>query len=313
MHSNKESISVIIPTINRKDVLLDTLYYLNLQVGVEFEVIIIDQSDSNLLSSNELSEFKYFIKYYKSENKNASHARNIGILESKYDVVLILDDDVIIEDKRFLYNHIINYREKLVDGVFGQVLQRGKKPTGKRNFLSKSNKFGWMFFPPNYNARVELFGIGMAGNLSFRKEKALKVGAMDENYIKGAYREESDFLMRMYMSDAKIVFDPLCSLNHIGNNTGGIRSWKKDKLRPYHHCVSEWYFNFKYSSNSGYLISLYSVVRRQLVYGDIIRNPFLLPSACYQFFSSFISAFKLYKSGSKYIDKTSYDFVERLF
>ena len=311
---NIETISVIIPTINRKDVLLDTLYYLNSQIRVDFEVIIIDQSDSNLLSSSEVSAFNnFFIKYFKSENKNASHARNIGVLESKHDIVIILDDDVIINDELFLYKHLQNYRSPEIDGVFGQVLQKNKTPTGIRNFLSKNSKFGWMFFPPNYNARVELFGIGMAGNLSFKKEKAISVGCMDENYIKGAYREESDFLMRMYSNNSRIVFDPSCSLNHIGNDTGGIRSWNKSKLRPFHHCVSEWYFNLKYSNNSGYLMSLYSIIRRQLVYGDIARNPLLLPSAFYQFISSFIQAFKLYKSGAKYIDRTSYDCVERLF
>lgn len=302
-----QAISVVIPTINRKVDLINTIQNLKSQKKVDFEVIIIDQSEMQSLSKIEIDSFSINVHYFTSKEKNASYSRNIGLRKAKYDIVLFLDDDVIINDELFLFQHLINYNDPAIQGVFGQILLQNQKPTSVRPHISKNKKCGWMFFPPNYNARTELFGIGMAGNLSIMKELAIAVGGMDENYIKGAYREESDFTFRYYICGYKIIFDPSCSLIHIGSEVGGIRSWAKgSSLKAFHHCVSEIYFTRKYYKNIGLIPSVYSILRRQIFNRPVLLSPFDIYLATKQLIASYFASTKLLNQKSALINNEKF-------
>ncbi len=222
----KYELSVIIPTINRFDVLINTLNDLNKQKDVCFEVIIIDQStgipDGFL---EKMDDFKYDIRFFKQKELSASKARNVGLLKSKSDIVLFFDDDVIIKTPFLLKKHLINFLDETIDGVFGQILLTDEKKVNRRSKKSYNRRYGWLFFPSNYTARVIQRGIGMAGNLSVRKDACINVGGMDHNFVRGAYREESDFIQRFWNHNFNIVFDPEASLIHIGHTSGGVRNW----------------------------------------------------------------------------------------
>ena len=88
-------VSVLIPTLNRPELLLRTLGHLVNQSHGNHEIIIVDQSDVSLKES----EWKGFsggkIRYVHIEEKNLPNARNIAIRRSRGDILLFLDDDVI--------------------------------------------------------------------------------------------------------------------------------------------------------------------------------------------------------------------------
>ena len=105
-------ISVIIPTLNRKNDLEKTLMSISKCDKLPFEVIIIDQSDND-----ETKEFcnnfnVLNIRYFYTETKSSSLARNIWIdsLNKDSDFVLFLDDDVLLEKDFFteLENFFLN-------------------------------------------------------------------------------------------------------------------------------------------------------------------------------------------------------------
>ena len=84
-------ISIIIPTLNRQNNLLDTVNYLNLQFFKNFEIIIIDQNKPYNLNFYKYLKTKYKnlqIKILKQEKKNASLARNFGAKCAKNEILL---------------------------------------------------------------------------------------------------------------------------------------------------------------------------------------------------------------------------------
>lgn len=280
-------ISIIIPTINRYEDLQNTLNDLSKQSIQNFEVIIIDQTDKDKSKKIAGDKITHLHKNYKS----ASKARNDGLLIAKAGIVLFLDDDVIIENRDFLKNHIRHYENSSISGVSGAILNLDRK--WNENLQKKANHpyLGWIYTPRNYNKTLNISD-GGAGNLSVNKKWAIAVGGMDENYIKGAYREESDFCLRLTKKYGKLIYDPEAELIHIGNPTGGTRSWKSTKgvIHGKHHMFGAWYFMFK---NLPWFIwpeYTWLTIRRFILHKKLIVRFYLLPKALYWFISMFFLA-----------------------
>lgn len=100
---------------------------------------------------------------------------------------------------------------------------------------------GWAYYPSNQGTQAWL-RVGRSNNLSVRRDAALACGGMDEQFEKGAHREEADFGLRITQDGRRFIFDPFASLVHIGNAEGGIRSWQQgDSVKALHHMVGDLY------------------------------------------------------------------------
>ena len=100
---NNSLISIIIPTLNRYDALSSLLIDLEAQKYNKFEVIIIDQSDD--YNEQFYEDFNLDINLIRQKEKALWKARNRGIIESKTDLLVFLDDDSRIEND-WIYQHI---------------------------------------------------------------------------------------------------------------------------------------------------------------------------------------------------------------
>ncbi len=300
-NQKKEQISIVIPTIGRDRILVDTLLALEAQNDVVFEVIIVNQNDSVLPTLKEyLVQSKLNIKHLNQKEKNASKARNKGANDASSSILLFLDDDVIIHDNLFLRSHLKNYENDAISGVAGQILAVGSKERLNRHAWSKSNYYGWLYFPLNFNERITLGGVGAAANLSVRKKVFFAVGGMDENFEKGAFREESDFIQRCNKSGYALVFDPKCSLVHIGDKTGGIRSWGQSVgLQQMHHVVGEWYFTIKHINKYNYFHFLIALIRRQVLNRANVTRPHRLFQATCRSLKGLLIAYRVKLKGEK--------------
>ncbi|WP_340022728.1 glycosyltransferase [Paenibacillus sp. FSL K6-1096] len=102
-------VSVIIPTYNKKERLKYTLDSLNNQVLVDpthIEIIIVDDGSSD--GTQELINqfnFKYPVKYIYQINTGRSSARNVGIRNAEFSVLLFCDDDMLMPGN-FVANHL---------------------------------------------------------------------------------------------------------------------------------------------------------------------------------------------------------------
>ena len=234
-------ISIIIPTYNRYSCLRDTCEYLSLQEDCSFEILIIDQTseDHRQYISGEN------IRYFSLEKPSASAARNLGILHAKSDILLFIDDDVIIEDRRFLLSHCKHYKDPSVVGVAGGAPDVGQSINLGHHRFFRSTGIGWVYFSSNYGCQTWVEA-GRANNLSCRKNLAISVGGMDERFERGAHREEADFCLRLTRKYGPLLYAPWTSLVHIGNSSGGIRSWQKEeKIKAKHHMVGDLYMMLK--------------------------------------------------------------------
>lgn len=241
-------LSIIIPTLGRKQELFNTINDLSRQMlpKESWELIVILQNQPDLEAfKSQNTKWGIQLKVVFSPAPNASLARNIGLLESKGEIVLFLDDDLEINNPTFLTHHLDAYENQKISGVFGQVTDPGVPPRSTRHKWSHKKHIGWMFFPPNYDKECYIDN-GGAGNLSVKKDLALKVGGMDNLFEKGAHREESDFCLRLTRQFGKILFAPKATVVHLGAAQGGCRNWgKNDGVHPFHHVFGEWYFILK--------------------------------------------------------------------
>ena len=280
-------ISIIIPTINRYEDLHNTLTDLKKQSVQDFEVIIIDQTDKEKFKKIEGDKIFNFHKTFKS----ASKARNIGLLEAKSPITLFLDDDVIIESPDFLKNHLQHYENPKTSGVAGAILDLNRKWCENLPKRTSHKFLGWLYKPRNYNKPSLNIG-GGSGNLSVRTAWAIKIGGMDENFEKGAYREESDFCYRYTNKYGLLIYDPKACLIHIGNPEGGTRSWKDNAgvIHARQHMFGTWYFMFKNLPWFTWFEYSWLTIRRFILHKKLLIHFYLLPKALFWFTTSFFSA-----------------------
>lgn len=96
-------ITVIIPTYNEEDVIVKCLRSLDLQSGVNFEVIVVDDgsTDNTLRVLSEIRNSKFDIRVLRRSHLGAGGARNEGAKNAKGDILAFVDSDMTF-DKHFL-------------------------------------------------------------------------------------------------------------------------------------------------------------------------------------------------------------------
>lgn len=301
-------VSVVIPTINRYQDLWKTLGYLNQQKFDSFEIIVVDQTENSESELIDRIKALSSVYYLSSEVKSASAARNIGIAKSNAEVILFLDDDVIIEDPYFIAKHYRHYADPTIPGVYGCPLEQknNQNPIYHRPWISYQNlDFSWLYFPSNFGLNSWV-AVGRSNNLSVRRNWAIAVGAMDENYDKGAHREEGDFCLRLYKKYGPLLFDPQARLIHIGNASGGIRSWNDNRyVKASHNIVGAIYFDLKMAPSRYALFYYFATLRYFILNATIIKRPKLWNLALGRIFKSYFVARKKLKSGPRYLSTNS--------
>jgi glycosyltransferase involved in cell wall biosynthesis len=256
------TLAVVIPTVGRLECLVDTLGQVARQSRRPDEVIIIDQTSG-------YSEAEYWRlmnaveavggRYFRQEEPNASKARNRGLLESHSDIILFLDDDVQLS-RTLVEAHLSCYRDPQVNGVAGQARIDGRVTT-ERPFLSRLPKSGWLLFRTHFDRPAWLMS-GISCNLSVKRELAVEIGGMDENFTHGAFREESDFCVRYARKFGRFRFEPEAWIETLSYEIGGLRILPSAERRL-HHLRSEMYFIRKNISFPATILHFACCVYRQ--------------------------------------------------
>ena len=221
-----EGVSVIIPTINRAEVLLDTIQDILKQDFEAFEVIVVDQSDDiNHQAVKLLANSPVPCRYFKADFRGLPQARNFGLQKARNGIILYIDDDIRCK-KDLVENH---YNAHLTTGATliaggiteskGDVLTsalpgsfRKWTATAIRNYSSK--QAGWCCHAPG-------------GNFSIKKDAFIDIGGVDENLSVGAaLYEESEFALRLGRAGYKAWFEPKAHLTHLAAPMGGCRVLK---------------------------------------------------------------------------------------
>jgi len=168
-------VSVVIPTYQRDEVLLDTISSLiNLETPPA-EIVVVDQTVRHKQDvHNVLSDLDRTgkIRWIRLPQPSIPNAMNVGLKEARHEVVLFLDDDV-LPSRNLLKAHAQAHAERKGSIVAGQILEQGEMPSSAKH--PKGFRFSSSVpqFIPEF----------MGGNFSVRRTCALRLGGFDTNFI----------------------------------------------------------------------------------------------------------------------------------
>jgi glycosyltransferase involved in cell wall biosynthesis/peptidoglycan/xylan/chitin deacetylase (PgdA/CDA1 family) len=200
--------SIVIPTYERRDMVVRTVTALERQVEGEFEVIVVvDGSTDGTAEALRRLSLSFPLTVVEQPNSGAGKARNAGVGAATAEVLLFLDDDM-EADPTLLVEHERSLREG-ADLVLGDVPLH---PDSPRNLLSwgvgawAHARLERLTAP---GAEVQL-GDLLTGQMSVPRATFDRVGGFDARFT----RDESfaggdiDFGYRVIKAGCRIVFNP---------------------------------------------------------------------------------------------------------
>jgi GT2 family glycosyltransferase/glycosyltransferase involved in cell wall biosynthesis len=106
-------LSVVIPTYNRKDTLLQCLAALERQsiLPSEFEVVVVDDgSTDGTEAALAARQFAFPLEYHRQSNQGPGAARNFGVTHARGELVLFIGDDIIAHEQ-LLEHHLLTHAQ----------------------------------------------------------------------------------------------------------------------------------------------------------------------------------------------------------
>jgi GT2 family glycosyltransferase len=236
-------ITIAIPTYNRGAILVETIErLLHLEPRAE-AIVIVDQTvshptevESRLRKWHESGA----IRWLRLDSPSIPRAMNEALLAATTPLVLFFDDDI-IPNRDIAAAHVTAHENGEIWAVAGQVLQPDQEPA------DVSIPEDPLLFPFN-SSQGRFVNNVMAGNLSVKRDLALRIGGFDENFTGAAYRFETDFALRTAAAGGEVWFEPRASLRHLQLSTGGLRSYGDHRTAPVPaHSVGDYYFALHHS------------------------------------------------------------------
>jgi GT2 family glycosyltransferase len=235
------SVSVVIPTYERGDILSETIAMALAQDYPDFEVIVVDQSRELPESVKKLVESApERLRYLRLTTPNLPGARNAGVRIAKGEVISFIDDDVIIGTD-YLTGMARRFHDPTVGAVMGMTLSPdGSEPSRenvlrahgvKKEFEDGSAQIRWV----------------VGCNSSYRTVAIIEAGMSDERFTGSAWSEDVDLAVRVECAGYRLIFDPKVSLTHLALPSGGCANRGADdrERKEQERCRLFLYFSFK--------------------------------------------------------------------
>lgn len=215
--SSINSIDVIIPTLRRREYLLQVLDDLKNQTLLPKKVIIVEQNPEPD-SCSELPELEknfwpFEIIHHFTHKTGACSARNMALAEVSSDSVFFADDDNRMENN--VLKNAVNEMQ-----TFGiQCLTLNYMQEGEVLFFDKRKQWG-------------TFGAGNSIVLSKYAEQI----RFDTSFDHG-YGEDTEYGMQLRHSGCDIIYHPEIKILHLKAPRGGFREttlppWSEDQPKP---------------------------------------------------------------------------------
>lgn len=211
------TIDVLIPTIGRKEYLLNVLNNLKAQTYLPNNVIIIEQNpDNNSQSDLDFIENKtwpFIIKHHFTHQAGACNARNIGLPLIESEFVFFADDDIVFEND-------------LLEKAMGTF-----QTTGNEVFLMACHLKSQTILP-QMPVQFAVFGAGHA----FVKSYCVKELRFNMGFEFG-FGEDADFGMQLRNNGFDILYVSTTTILHLKAPIGGFRinpvlKWQNDVVFP---------------------------------------------------------------------------------
>jgi len=211
-------VSIIIPTYNRENDLLECIESIKKSDYKHYEIIVVkDGSETRYKKIPRMKD----IMYIEQEKSGFAKVCNSGIKNANGEIIILLNDDTIV-DSKWISELIKPLALNDVGITCGKIYyyennQKSKKIWyGGGIILPFLPRIVWhlplkRYSEENENITKETrFATGCA--MAFRKELIKKVGLLDEKYI--SYFEDADFSIRVNRAGYKILYIPNAKIWH---------------------------------------------------------------------------------------------------
>ncbi len=195
--------------------------------SVDFEIIVVDQSDEIDAGVIDLADKRGDkIRLFRVKKKGLPHARNYGVSKASSDCVIFCDDDV-VPQPGFVAGHLRNFVEDHAVGCVGGRVVFNKKALNGIKHFSKVGRFReWDGrITDNFDAaHKQPIDHAQGCNMSFRKELIVRAGGFDERFGGSSHLEETDMCVRIKHLGFKAIYEPAAALIHLKDPSGGCRA-----------------------------------------------------------------------------------------
>ena len=271
-----DRVSVVIPSLERGALLLETIEALRALDAPADEIIIVDQSvahPADIAARLESLHASGAVVWARREERSIPAAMNHGVAAASGEVIVFLDDDVRLRGE-FIAAHRAAHEAGDVAIVAGRILQpwhvdgecdaplQGKVP----------DRIALHATEPGV---VRRFG---AGNVSIRRDWLLRTGGFDENFRGAAYRFEADFAARVEEAGGRIVFEPRACIDHLHASSGGTRVTGGPLTGPW-HSAGRWYYLLRHPDTPGLIGITLAEMARAVLARRHLRAPWRAAAA----------------------------------
>ena len=190
-------ISMLMGTLNRKELMLRAIESVLSQSHKDFQIIIIDQSEED----NEISlPNDDRIRYFHIAEKGLSHARNVGLQYATGDIIGLMDDDAVYE----------KYVLEKVNNLFEQDNKLGLVSGCVRDFVTNEISLKGMSTKKLNIVKKNIFRCCISPSMFIKKE-VFHDNLFDEQLGLGAFwgsGEETDIALQAIYKDFNALFCP---------------------------------------------------------------------------------------------------------
>lgn len=275
MSSATPTISIVIPTYQREQVLLDTLERLLPLLRSGDEIVVVDQTarhePATAIGLRELVN-RGAIRWFRRAKPAICASMNLGAVLAKGELLLFVDDDVIPTFQLLEAHRVAHAAEAALPITCGQVLQPwNSEPTDEAMTFARG-------FPFNYSKPCDILDL-IGCNFAVRRDFFLHVGGFDEQFIGVCYRYEAEFTQRVFRETGrKVRFLPDASLRHLQAGGGGTRSFgAKEAWRHITGSVGDYYFALRCLHAGACLRHSLQRLVREPMNRRTLRRPWLIP------------------------------------
>jgi glycosyltransferase involved in cell wall biosynthesis len=273
----KNLVSIIIPTYNRKNDIEECIKSVLKQSYKNCEIIVVDDFSSDATVKSIKENFPLVTILVNKKNKGVNYCRNAGIVASRGEYLLFLDSDMVFIHEAQIEIMIQKIRDLQNVGSLGGVIQKMETKVWGCNF-DGSLKYS--------NSETELIECDYipSGNLFLRRKEIFEQGGFDES-LKGD-GTESEIGMKIQQKGKKNLFGYFIAARHMAstneqNNIGlslptTYSDNKKQQLRivyRYRNRLRYFIKNGQFISGSKYL--LFIMTQNTISFLAFIKQQFL--------------------------------------
>ncbi len=223
---NRPSLSIVVPTYNRRRLLNRTLPSLLAQEGFEGEyevIVVVDGSTDGTLAMLNRTEWGRRLRVVSQSNRGLAAARNRGAIAARSEILLFLDDDMVASPDLaaiHLEKHG-NASQKVVLGALG-LAEGVRRSFLKEGVAAWSRDLERRLSQPGYRARFDDWSFGHA---SIGRTLFLGLGGFDETFVSYG-NEDYDLGWRLTHRGVEIQFAPRAVARQIYDKS--LAAWLRD-------------------------------------------------------------------------------------